>query len=149
MRVGIACDHGGFALKETIAGKLRSAGHDITDFGATTLRTDDDYPDYVIPLARAVAAGKLERGIAICGSGVGAAICANKVRGARAALIHDHFAAGQGVQDDDMNILSIGAWTTGPAVAWDLVETFLMAQFSGAERHVRRLAKLTALEKKL
>ena len=101
-----------------------------------------DYPDFVIPLAQAVVAGKVERGIAICGSGVGAAVCANKVPGIRAGLVHDHFSARQGVEDDYMNIICMGGRTIGPAVAWDLVETFLAAEFSGAARHLRRLAKL-------
>mgnify|MGYP000856158179 CR=1 FL=1 len=98
----------------------------------------DDYPDFVIPLAQAVVAGAVGRGIAICGSGVGAAVCANKVRGARACLIHDHFSARQGVEDDDMNILCMGGRTVGPEVAWDLVSTFLESRFSGAERHRRQ-----------
>jgi ribose 5-phosphate isomerase B len=100
----------------------------------------------VIPLAKAVVAGNVERGVAICGSGVGAAVCANKVRGIRAALIHDHFSARQGVEDDHMNILCMGGRTVGPAVAWDLVQTFLEAKFSQAERHLRRLGKVASLE---
>ena len=100
----------------------------------------------MIPLAQAVVAGKVERGVAICGSGVGAAVCANKVRGIRAALIHDHFSARQGVEDDHMNILCMGGRTVGPAVAWDLVQTFLEAKFSQAERHLRRLGKVASLE---
>ena len=146
MRVGLATDHGGFGLKEQILSQLRSAGHDVIEFGAFTLNQGDDYPDFVVPLATAVAAGEVERGIAICGSGVGAAVCANKVRGVRAALIHDHFSARQGVEDDHMNVLCIGGRTVGPAVAWDLVETFLSAEFSQAERHLRRLAKVASLE---
>jgi ribose 5-phosphate isomerase B len=102
--------------------------------------------DYVTPLARAVAAGQVERGVAICGSGVGASVCANKIPGVRAALIHDHFSARQGVEDDHMNIICMGGRTVGPAVAWDLVQTFLEAKFSQAERHLRRLGKLTSLE---
>src|SRR5262245_48426388 len=116
MRVGIATDHGGFALKEELAGRLRAAGHEIVDFGADSLKPDDDYPDFVIPLAQAVAAGRVERGVAICGSGVGASVCANKVRGVRAGLIHDHFSAGQGVEGDDMNVLCMGGWGVGAAV---------------------------------
>lgn len=146
MRLGIATDHGGFALKEEIAARLRSAGHEVIDFGATALDSADDYPDFVTPLARAVASGEVERGVAICGSGVGAAVCANKVPGVRAALIHDHFSARQGVEDDHMNMLCMGGRTVGPEVAWDLVETFLAAQYSQAERHLRRLAKVRALE---
>jgi ribose 5-phosphate isomerase B len=146
MQVGIATDHGGFDLKEGLVARLRDAGHNVIDFGAAELTQDDDYPDFVIPLANAVAAGTVERGVAICGSGVGASVCANKVPGIRAALIHDHFSAGQGVGDDDMNILCMGGRTVGPEVAWDLVQTFLAAQFSHAPRHVRRLSKVVQLE---
>ena len=146
MRVGIATDHGGFSLKEEIAARLRVAGHEVVDFGAHSLSPNDDYPDFVIPLARAVAAGTVERGVAICGSGVGASVCASKVPGVRAALIDDQFPARQGVEDDDMNILCLGGRTVTPAAAWDLVQTFLAARFSGAERHVRRLGKIAALE---
>ncbi|HVO80212.1 MAG TPA: RpiB/LacA/LacB family sugar-phosphate isomerase [Terriglobales bacterium] len=146
MRVGIATDHGGFGLKEELLGQLRAAGHEVVDFGAYHLSEGDDYPDYVVPLAQAVATGKVNRGVAICGSGVGASVCANKVRGIRAALIHDHFSARQGVEDDHMNILCMGGRTVGPAVAWDLVQTFLAAEFSQAERHLRRLGKVAAQE---
>jgi len=146
MRVGIATDHGGFVLKGDMAARLRAAGHEVIDFGAQALDPGDDYPDFVIPLARAVAAGRVERGVAICGSGVGAAVCANKVPGARACLIDDHFSARQGVEDDHINIICIGGRTVGPAVAWDLVETFLAAEFSQAERHLRRLRKVASLE---
>jgi ribose 5-phosphate isomerase B len=146
MRIGIATDHGGFSLKEELLGALRAAGHEVVNFGADHLSEGDDYPDYVIPLAKAVVAGKVERGVAICGSGVGAAVCANKVRGIHAALIHDHFSAKQGVEDDHMNILCMGGRTVGPAVAWDLVQTFLEAKFSQAERHLRRLGKVASLE---
>jgi 6-phosphogluconolactonase len=145
-RVGIATDHGGFPLKQDLLARLRAAGHDVVDFGANELRPDDDYPDFVIPLAQAVAAGRVERGIAVCGSGVGASICANKVLGARAGLIHDHFSAGQGVEDDHMNIICVGGRTVGSSVAWDLVRTFLAAEFSDAPRHLRRLAKVAALD---
>ena len=146
MRIGIATDHGGFGLKEELITKLRAAGHEVVDFGAHQLNDGDDYPDYVIPLARAVAAQEVERGLAICGSGVGASVCVNKVHGVRAALIHDHFSAKQGVEDDHMNILCMGGRTVGPAVAWDLAQTFLAAQFSQASRHLRRLKKVTSLE---
>ena len=146
MRIGIATDHGGFSLKEQLLSQLREAGHEVVDFGADHLSKDDDYPDYVLPLAQAVAAGKVDRGVAICGSGVGASVCANKIRGIRAALIHDHFSARQGVEDDHMNILCMGGRTVGPAVAWDLVQTFLAAQFSQAQRHLRRLSKVASLE---
>jgi ribose 5-phosphate isomerase B len=149
MRVGIATDHGGFFLKQDLFNRLRAAGHDVVDFGAHQLTPDDDYPDFVIPLARAVAAGECQRGIAVCGSGVGASVCANKIPGVRAGLIGDHFSARQGVEDDHMNIICMGGRTTGPAVAWDLVETFLAAEISLAERHLRRLCKVAAIEEVL
>jgi ribose 5-phosphate isomerase B len=146
MRIGIATDHGGFELKEKIVPKLQKAGHEVVDFGAHEVRAQDDYPDFVIPLARAVAAGKVERGVAVCGSGVGACVCANKVKGARACLIEDHFSARQGVEDDNLNLICLGGRIEGPELAWDLIETFLAAKFSGAERHQRRLSKVAALE---
>jgi len=146
MRVGIATDHGGFGLKEELLAHLRDAGHDVVDMGAHSLSPGDDYPDFVVPLALAVAAGKVERGIAVCGSGVGASVCANKIAGVRAGLIHDHFSAQQGVEDDHMNIICMGGRTVGPAVARDLVDTFLAAEFSQAERHLRRLGKIASLE---
>jgi ribose 5-phosphate isomerase B len=116
------------------------------DFGAHQLNSDDDYPDFVIPLGRAVAAGKVDRGVALCGSGVGAAVCANKVKGARACLIEDHFSARQGVEDDNLNIICLGGRIEGPELAWDLIQTFLAAKFNNAPRHLRRLAKVAALE---
>jgi ribose 5-phosphate isomerase B len=146
MRVGIATDHGGFGLKEEFVAQLRGAGHEVVDFGAHSLNPSDDYPDFVIPLARAVVAGNVERGVAICGSGVGASVCANKIVGARAGLVHDHFSAKQGVEDDHMNIICMGGRTVGPSVAWDLVQTFLAAEYSQAERHLRRLAKVASLQ---
>jgi ribose 5-phosphate isomerase B len=147
MRIGIAADHGGFSMKERLAAVLREAGHEVNDFGAGQLDPGDDYPDFVIPLARAVAGGEVERGIALCSSGVGASIAANKVRGVRAALIHDDYSAHQGVEDDDMNIICLGSLVIGFAQACELVRSFLAARFSGAERHRRRLAKVAALEK--
>jgi ribose 5-phosphate isomerase B len=146
MRLGIATDHGGFVLKEELLAQLREAGHEVVDFGARSLVSGDDYPDFVIPLARSVAAGEVERGIAVCGSGVGASICANKVHGARACLILDHFSARQGVEDDHMNIICLGGRVQGQASAWDLVQTFLAAEFSQAERHLRRLSKVALLD---
>jgi len=116
------------------------------DFGAFHLSPGDDYPDYIIPMARAVSAGKVDRGLALCGSGVGASIAANKVAGVRAGLIHDVFSAHQGVEDDNMNVFSLGGQVIGPALAWELIETFLKARFSGAERHQRRINKVKALE---
>jgi ribose 5-phosphate isomerase B len=148
MKVGIATDHGGFALKEELIARLNSAGHEVVDFGAHALSPGDDYPDLVVPLANAVVSGSVERGVAICGSGVGASVCANKIKGVRAALIHDHFSAKQGVEDDHMNILCMGGRTVGPEVAWDLVQAYLAAGYSQAERHLRRLGKVAALEQK-
>ena len=146
MQVGIATDHGGFGLKEELITHLRAAGHEVVDFGAHSLTPDDDYPDFVIPLARSVVAGKVDRGVAICGSGVGASVCANKVPGVRAGLIQDHYSAHQGVEHDDMNILSIGGRVMGFVVARELVDAFLAAKFTQEERHVRRLRKVAALE---
>jgi ribose 5-phosphate isomerase B len=146
MKIGIATDHGGFNLKEELVAHLRESGHEIVDFGAHDLNPNDDYPDFVTPLAEAVAAGKVDRGVAICGSGVGASVCANKIHGIRAALIHDHFSAKQGVEDDHMNILCMGGRTVGPAVAWDLVQAYLAAKFSNDPRHLRRLSKVASLE---
>ncbi|HWV99393.1 MAG TPA: RpiB/LacA/LacB family sugar-phosphate isomerase [Candidatus Acidoferrum sp.] len=146
MRLGIAADHGGFELKQKLAAQLRGAGYEVIDFGAEKLTPDDDYPDFVIPLARAVVAGKVDRGVAVCGSGVGASICANKIKGVRAGLIEDHFSARQGVEDDHMNVLCLGGRTVGPSVAWDLVQAFLTSEFSQADRHLRRLRKVAALE---
>ena len=146
MRVGVATDHGGFGLKADLVAQLRAAGHEVVDFGAERQSPDDDYPDFVVPLAEAVAAGTVTRGVAVCGSGVGASICANKIPRVRAALIHDHFSARQGVEDDHMNIICLGGRTVGPGVAWELVETFLAAEYSQAPRHLRRLSKVAHLE---
>jgi ribose 5-phosphate isomerase B len=147
VKVGIAADHGGFALKQQVAEALRAAGHAVEDFGAFQEDPADDYPDFVLPLARAVAAGSVERGVAVCGSGVGASVAANKVAGVRAALVTDPFSAHQGVEDDDMNVLCLGGRVIGSALALDLVRTFLGARFTGAERHCRRLAKVERAEK--
>src|SRR5258705_6873334 len=147
MRVGIATDHGGFGLKEDLMVRLREGGHEVVDYGAHSLNSGDDYPDFVILLARSVAAGEVDRGVAVCGSGVGASVCAKKVKGGRAALIEDHFSARQGVEDDHMNIICMGGRTVGPSVAWDLIQAFLAAEFSQAERHLRRLGKVASLEK--
>lgn len=147
MRVGVASDHGGFELKELIARELRAVGHDVIDFGPCALHAEDDYPDYVIPLAQAVACHSVERGVAVCGSGVGASIAANKLPGVRAALVHENFSAHQGVEDDDMNVLCLGGRVLDPELAWQLVRIFLDARFTGAQRHRRRLAKIAALER--
>ena len=146
MRLGIATDHAAFELKQQVAEYLRKSGHEVVDFGAHSLTPGDDYPDFVIPLAQAVAAGKVRRGIAVCGSGVGASVCANKVPGIRAGLVQDHYSAHQGVEHDDMNILCMGGRVIGFETARDLADAFLAAEFTGEERHVRRLRKVAALE---
>jgi ribose 5-phosphate isomerase B len=145
-RVGIAADHGGFGLKAELSESLRAAGYEIEDYGAYELDSADDYPDFIIPLARAVASARVERGVALCGSGVGASVAANKIPGVRAGLIHDVFSAHQGVEDDDTNVLCLGGKVIGSGLALELVETFLQAHFSQAPRHQRRLAKVKALE---
>jgi RpiB/LacA/LacB family sugar-phosphate isomerase len=146
MAIGIAADHGGFELKGYLLGRLRAAGHKVTDFGDLKQHAGDDYPDFVIPMARAVAGGAIDRGIAICGSGVGASVAANKVAGVRACLINDSFSARQGVEDDDINVICLGGLVIGRALAWELVQRFLAARFSGEARHRRRLAKVAKLE---
>lgn len=147
MRIGIAADHGGFELKAQLALALTVAGYHITDFGARELVAGDDYPDFVIPLARAVSSGEITRGLAICGSGVGACVAANKVSGVRAALITDTFSAHQGVEDDNMNVMCMGGRITGVSLAWELVQAFLNANFKAGEKYTRRLDKIAAIEK--
>lgn len=146
MKIGIAADHGGYDLKEIVSAFLKNLGYEIIDYGAYELDTKDDYPDFIIPLARAIASKEVERGIAICGSGVGASVAANKVAGVRAGLIHDHFSAHQGVEDDDMNMICLGGRVTGFMAAEELITAFLSAKFIGAERHIRRLQKVAVLE---
>ena len=148
MPIGIAADHGGFELKARLAAALKAVGYEVLDFGAHELVKGDDYPDFVVPLAQAVARGELTRGLAICGSGVGACVAANKVPGVRAALITDCFSAHQGVEDDDMNIMCLGGLVTGYALSWDIVQIFLDAHFKGDERFNRRLEKVASLERK-
>jgi ribose 5-phosphate isomerase B len=133
-------------LKHYLTGKLRLAGFVVTDFGDLEKCADDDYPDFVIPLARAVATGAMDRGIAICGSGVGASVAADKVAGVRACLVHENFSARQGVEDDNLNMICLGGLVVGEVAAWELVRTFLAARFSGAARHCRRLAKVDELQ---
>jgi ribose 5-phosphate isomerase B len=146
MKIGIAADHGGFLLKEFLKKELTGKGYDIVDFGNRSLDTEDDYPDFVKPLAVAVAGNLVKRGIAACGSGVGACIAANKIAGIRACLITDNFSAHQGVEDDDMNLICLGGRITGSHLALEIAGTFLGAEFSGEERHLRRIAKITQLE---
>lgn len=145
--IGIAADHGGFDLKQQLTVLLNVAGYTVTDFGAYALNAGDDYPDFVMPLAWAVTRSDVWRGLAICGSGVGVCIAANKVPGCRAALINDSYSAHQGVEDDDMNIMCLGGRVMEPVLAWELVKTFLQAQYTNAERFRRRLEKVAALER--
>ena len=145
-KIGICADHGGFDLKEKIKSFLSANQYEVVDFGAFTLDRADDFPDYVIPLAKAVGDKEVFRGIAICGSGVGACIASNKISGVRAALIGDYFSAHQGVEDDDMNLICLGGRVIGYANAEDLVQAFLNARFIGAERQLRRLEKIQKLE---
>lgn len=145
-RVGLAADHGGFDLKEQLLRDLATPDLKLVDFGASMFDPQDDYPDFVVPLARAVAKGDIEVGIVLCGSGVGACVVANKVKGARAALIHDVYSAHQGVEDDNMNVICLGGRVTGYALALDLVRSFLAASYVGAERFERRLRKVAAVE---
>lgn len=146
-KIGIAADHGGFELKEYLLFRLGVAGYEVIDFGNTTLDNADDYPDFIVPMAMAIKEKTIARGIAICGSGVGACIIANKIAGVRACLIHETFSAKQGVEDDDMNMICLGGRVIDQQLAWELTTTFLEAKFSGLERHVRRLAKMKSIEK--
>lgn len=148
-KIGICADHGGFELKEKIKSFLIQNNLEPIDFGSNHLDNDDDYPDFVIPLAKAVASEEVFRGVAICGSGVGACIAANKVKGVRAALIQDYFSAHQGVEDDDMNLICLGGRVTGYESVKEFVLAFLNAQFIGAERHIRRLKEIEKLESNL
>ncbi len=148
MKIGMAADHGGFELKEYLKKALNEDGFEVVDFGAHSLVPADDYPDMVIPLAEAVARREVERGIAVCGSGVGACVAANKVPGVRSSMVGDIFSAHQGVEDDDMNVLCLGGRVLGHALALDLAKAFLAARFLAGERHRRRLAKIAALEKR-
>ena len=147
MRIAVGADHAGFPLKERMIDTIRSAGHQVVDCGAEKLVPGDDYPDYAERVAESIRGGKADRGVLICGSGVGASVAANKFTGIRAALCHDTFSAHQGVEDDSMNILCLGARVVGPSLAEELVIAFLRARFSEAERHQRRLAKVIGFEK--
>ena len=146
MRIAVGADHGGFSLKENIVASLQKDGHEVVDVGAHTLDPTDDYPDFARAVGQAVQRGDAERGIIICGSGVGACVAANKLRGVRAGICHDTYSAHQGVEHDDMNVLCLGARVVGVELARELARTFIGAQFSGAERQVRRLAKVAAME---
>ncbi len=146
MRIAIGADHAGFELKESVREFLRRLGHDVLDLGTHSSTIPDDYPDYAEAVGRAVLDGRAERGIVICGSGVGASVAANKLPGIRAGLCHDTYSAHQGVEHDDMNVLVLGSRIIGSELAHELVRAFLAARFSNEARHVRRLAKVHALE---
>jgi ribose 5-phosphate isomerase B len=146
MKIIIGCDHAGYALKNILVETLRRAGHAVQDI-TPALDPQDDYPDAAAAVSRAVAGGTAERGLIVCGSGVGASVAANKIRGVRAGLCHDTYSARQGVEHDDTNVLCLGARVVGEALAQDLARAFLEARFSGEERHVRRLKKIQALER--
>jgi ribose 5-phosphate isomerase B len=145
-KIGIAADHGGFELKNKLMAELTDTGYELIDFGAYKFDSEDDFPDYITPLALAVAKGQVYKGIAVCGSGVGAGVAANKIAGVRAALITDPFSAHQGVEDDDMNIMCLGGRVTGFSLALELIRIFLNARFMKKERFIRRLGKISELE---
>ena len=147
MRVSMGTDHGGFELKEELKARLVTAGHDVIDYG-TDSDASVDYPDFVAPAARAVAAGEAERGVVLCGSGAGASIAANKITGVRASIIHDVYTAHQAVEHDGLNVLALGGRIVGIELAWEIVETFVDAEFTGDERHVRRIGKLDELDRR-
>ena len=147
MKVGIAADHAGFEQKEQLVARLVDAGYEVIDYGATVYDATDDYPDIIVPLAHAVADKEVARGIAVCGSGVGVSVAANKIPGVRAALITETYSARQGVEHDDMNLLCLGGRVIGPMLIWELVTTFLQATYIANERFERRLQKVIALER--
>jgi len=147
MKIAVACDHAGFPLKDAVLAAVRTEGHEIIDLG-TDSTVPVDYPDYAEKIGRAIQRGEAERGILICGSGVGASVAANKLRGVRAGLCHDSYSAHQCVEHDDVNVLTLGGRVIGPELAIEIVRTFLRAQFTGEERHVRRLGKILAIEQK-
>ncbi len=146
MRVAIGADHAGFPLKEDVANALRKLGQDVLDLGAHRAEPSDDYPDFARAVGKAIVDGQADRGILICGSGVGVSVAANKMPGIRAAICHDTYSAHQGVEHDDMNVLVLGSRIIGTELAHELVRAFLGAQFTGEERHLRRLAKVKAIE---
>ncbi len=147
MRIAIGGDHAGFHAKEEIAAYVKELGHEVLDMGAHAYDPDDDYPDFTLAVAQAVASGEVDRGVMVCGSGVGASVAANKVTGVRAAMCHDTYSAHQGVEHDDMNVLCLGARIVGIELARELVAAYLGARFTGEERHKRRLEKVKAIEK--
>ncbi len=146
LKIAVGGDHGGFALKQVVVDELKRSGHTVVDCGARTFDPDDDYPDFARAVGAAIQRGEAERGIVICGSGVGASVAATKMRGIRAAVCHDTYSARQGVEHDDMNVLCLGARIVGDELAKELVRAFVAAKFSGAERHRRRLSKVLEIE---
>ena len=146
MKIAVGADHGGFSLKADIIEVLQKAGHEVVDVGAHSLDPSDDYPDFALAVGQAVQRGEAERGIIVCGSGVGACVAANKLHGIRAGICHDTYSAHQGVEHDNMNVLCLGARVVGVEVARELVQAFINARFSGQERHARRVAKVAAME---
>ena len=148
MRIAVGADHAGTPLNEDAIAELRRLGHVIVDLGTHDSTQPDDYPDYAAAVAEEVISGRCERGLLICGSGVGVAVAANKVPGIRAGMCHDIYSAHQGVEHDDMNVLCLGARVIGPELMLDLVRTFMAARFTGEERHLRRLAKVSVLERR-
>jgi ribose 5-phosphate isomerase B len=146
MKIALACDHGGYPLKMMVKDSIISAGHSVIDLG-TDSQESVDYPDFAEKLGKAIVNGEAERGVLICGSGVGASIAANKIKGVYAAVCHDTYSAHQGVEHDRMNVLCLGARVIGNELAKELVDAFLKAQFSNEERHVRRVNKVYAIEK--
>ena len=146
MKIAVAADHNGYDLKNFIFNLMNDAGHEVTDVGPHEVDPLDDYPDYAKPLAEGVSTGKYDRGVMICGSGVGASIAANKVKGVRAAVCHDIYSAHQGVEHDNMNVLCLGSRIVGLEVAKELVKAFLDAEYTHEERHQRRLEKVISME---
>lgn len=146
MKIAVAADHAGVPLNEQVIAELRRLGHEVTDLGTHDATKPDDYPDYAAALSREIVERRSERGVLICGSGVGASVAANKIKGIRAGLAHDTYSAHQGVEHDDMNVLCLGSRVVGSALALDLVRAFIGANFTGEERHRRRLAKIAELE---
>jgi ribose 5-phosphate isomerase B len=147
MKLTIGADHAGYEMKQQLSEFVEKLGHSVHDVGTFEPEKPDDYPDYAILVAEDIRSGQAERGILVCGSGVGVSVAANKFKGIRAGLCHDHYSAHQGVEHDDMNVLVLGSRIIGPMLAQDAVEAFLKARFSGEERHVRRLNKVKGIEK--
>jgi ribose 5-phosphate isomerase B len=148
MKIAVAADHGGVPLNEIVIEELRRLGHDVVDLGGHDANNGDDYPDYAEAIGRKIASGEVERGVLICGSGVGASVAVNKIRGVRGGLCHDTYSAHQGVEHDNCNVLCLGARVVGRELALELVRAFVGARFTGEARHQRRLEKVLAIERK-